>query len=96
MGLTERFRGMTEVDSHPSSSRTRWVLPVILVILAALVMGLPTLRGGFVGGDDHRLVLNHVLVSRPSLAHALELFRILHRESIDAFFSHMIGTQGAT
>ncbi len=48
--------------------------------LAAVVMGLPTLRGGFVGGDDHRLVLNHVLVSRPSLDHALELFSIVHRD----------------
>ncbi|MCO6438338.1 MAG: tetratricopeptide repeat protein [Phycisphaerae bacterium] len=50
------------------------------VVLAALIMGAPTLRGTFVGGDDYRLVLNHVLVSRPSLAHAVELFRIVHRD----------------
>ena len=43
-------------------------------------MGLPTLRGRFVGGDDHRLALNHVLVNRPSLAHAVELFQITHRD----------------
>ena len=43
-------------------------------------MGLPTLRGGFVGGDDHRLVLNHVLVNHPSLAHAVQLFTIVHRD----------------
>lgn len=43
-------------------------------------MGFPTLRGGFVGGDDHRLVLNHVLVNHPSLAHAVQLFTIVHRD----------------
>lgn len=43
-------------------------------------MGLPTLRGGFVGGDDHRLVLDHVLVNRPSVEHALKLFTIVHRD----------------
>jgi tetratricopeptide (TPR) repeat protein len=47
---------------------------------AALVMGWPGLRGGFVGGDDHRLLLNHVLVNHPSLEHAVELFRIVHRD----------------
>jgi len=50
------------------------------VLLAAMVMGLPTLRGGFVGGDDHRLALDHVLVNRPSLTHAIELFAITHRD----------------
>ncbi len=53
---------------------------MLLVAGAALVMGLPTVRGLFVGGDDHRLVLNHVLVSRPSVAHAGELFTIPHRD----------------
>lgn len=53
-----------------------WLVPC----LAAVLMGLPTLRGGFVGGDDHRLALNHVLVNRPSLAHAVELFQITHRD----------------
>ncbi len=45
-----------------------------------MVMGLPTLRGTFVGGDDHRLVLNHVLVNHPSLSHAVMLFTIVHRD----------------
>lgn len=54
--------------------------PVWLVVTAAVVMGLPAVRGGFVGSDDHRLVLNHVLVSRPSLGHAVELFTIPHRD----------------
>ncbi|MBI1826878.1 MAG: tetratricopeptide repeat protein [Planctomycetes bacterium] len=53
---------------------------VLSVALAALIMGLPALRGGFVGGDDHRLVLDHVLVNHPSIEHALELFRIVHRD----------------
>lgn len=45
-----------------------------------MVMGAPTLWGTFAFGDDHQLVLNHVLVNRPSVAHALELFRIIHRD----------------
>jgi len=51
-----------------------------VVTLAAVVMGFPTVRGGFVGGDDHRLALDHVLVNRPSLEHASELFAITHRD----------------
>lgn len=51
-----------------------------LIFIVALVMGLPTIRGGFVGGDDHRLVLNHVLVNHPSLKHAIQLFGIVHRD----------------
>jgi len=65
-------------DVQVVSSRKKWF--VLLVVGAAVVMGLPTVRGLFVGGDDHRLVLNHVLVSRPSLAHAVELFTIPHRD----------------
>lgn len=59
-------------------SRTR--RRIIAVAFAAVVMGLPTLRGSFAGGDDHRLVLNHVLVNRPSLTHAVQLFTIVHRD----------------
>jgi len=55
-----------------------WLLAV--VALAAIVMGAPSINGGFVGGDDHQLVLNHVLVNHPSLSHAIELFRIVHRD----------------
>jgi len=55
-------------------------LSVLLVFMAALVMGLPTLRGSFVGADDHRLVLNHILVNHPSIEHALELFKVVHRD----------------
>jgi len=51
-----------------------------LVVVAALLMGLPTLRGRFVGGDDHRLVLDHVLVSRPSWSHAVQLLGMVHRD----------------
>jgi len=50
------------------------------VFLAAVAMGLPTLAGGFVGGDDRRLVLNHVLVNHPSITHAVQLFTIVHRD----------------
>ncbi|MCC7292871.1 MAG: tetratricopeptide repeat protein [Phycisphaerales bacterium] len=51
----------------------RRVAPSLAPPLLALAMGLPTLGGRFVGGDDQRLVLNHVLVSRPSLQHAWQL-----------------------
>lgn len=51
-----------------------------LVAASALLMGLPTLRGTFVGGDDHRLVLDHVLVNHPSFEHAVQLFTIQHRD----------------
>jgi tetratricopeptide (TPR) repeat protein len=50
------------------------------VAIAALVMGLPTIRGGFVGGDDHRLALNHVYVNHPSFEHTLKLFTTFHRD----------------
>ncbi|MHC4697204.1 MAG: tetratricopeptide repeat protein [Planctomycetota bacterium] len=70
-----------EVDTTEDRSRSRggWKWPA-LVFTAAVVMGLPTLRGSFVGGDDHRLVLNHVLVNHPSPAHAIELFGMVHRD----------------
>jgi tetratricopeptide (TPR) repeat protein len=53
---------------------------VAVVFVGAVVMGLPTIGGGFVGGDDHRLALNHVLVNRPSLEHAIKLFTTPHRD----------------
>lgn len=47
---------------------------------AAILAGLPTLRGGFLGGDDIQLVRDHVLVNRPSLSHAVQLFSMIHRD----------------
>ena len=38
------------------------------------------MQGTFVGGDDHRLVLNHVLVNHPSFEHAVQLFTMVHRD----------------
>jgi len=52
----------------------------VVVFLLAVLMGWPTIHGRFVGGDDNRLVLNHVLISRPSLGHAVKLFTIFHRD----------------
>ena len=60
--------------------RTRLFLQGAIVFLAAVAMGIPTLRGGFVGGDDHRLALNHVLVNHPSFDHAVKLFTTFHRD----------------
>lgn len=70
----------SEMDRGSGPNR-RWSWIVLgAIALAAVVMGLPTLSGSFVGGDDHRLALNHVLVNHPSLAHAVELFTIWHRD----------------
>ena len=72
----------TSIGDRPDAScrpPAVWWTPIAIVLLA-LLMGLPTIRGGFVGGDDHRLVLNHVLVSRPSIDHAIKLFTIAHRD----------------
>lgn len=60
-------------SDQPSMRRTWAIARVLAPPLLALAMGLPTLGGRFVGGDDQRLVLNHVLVSRPSLQHAWQL-----------------------
>ena len=62
-------------DETKVSARGGWI-----VVACALLMGLPTLWGTFAFGDDHQLVLNHVLVNHPSFAHAIELFRIIHRD----------------
>src|SRR5262245_22531017 len=51
-----------------------------VVVLAALAVGWPAVRGGYLSGDDENLIFNHGLVNRPSLAHAAELFRIIHRD----------------
>jgi len=71
---------LSQQKRQSAPARTTSWTPVWLVAAAAIVMGLPTVRGDFVGSDDHRLVLNHVLVSRPSLSHAVELFTIPHRD----------------
>lgn len=43
-------------------------------------MGWPALGGEFLSGDDVHLVLDHVLVNHPSVAHAWELITIVHRD----------------
>ena len=72
----------TTVTSRSTARTTRgkagWL--IALVVLAAIIMGAPTIGGDFVGGDDQSLVLNHVLVNHPSISHAVELFRIIHRD----------------
>ncbi|MCH7871780.1 MAG: tetratricopeptide repeat protein, partial [Planctomycetes bacterium] len=70
---------MTQPTQSKPSHRSV-VIPVLAVSAAAVVMGIPTLGGSFVGGDDHRLLLNHVWVNHPSLEHALKLFTIYHRD----------------
>jgi tetratricopeptide (TPR) repeat protein len=49
-----------------------------MVAVAALAFGWPTRSGGFIHGDDHHFVLEHVFVNHPSLAHAWRLLTIVH------------------
>ena len=62
-----------------SARRSMAVLAAAVFVVGCFV-GWPTLGGGFLSGDDVHLVLNHVLVNHPSVAHALELVRIVHRD----------------
>lgn len=71
------MKGMSDTKV-PSRRRQAWLVAVVFV--AAVFMGIPTIGGGFVGGDDHRLALNHVLVNRPSFEHAIKLFTMPHRD----------------
>ena len=68
--------------SHDDVRRRTWrrIGWLILVAGVAMVMAWPAIDGGFVGGDDHRLVLDHILVNHPSIAHTVELFGIVHRD----------------
>jgi tetratricopeptide (TPR) repeat protein len=65
-------------ESAPKPLPSRWRTPGTVAIIgaAALVMGAPSLSGGFLDGDDLQLIRNHVLVNHPSLRHALTLFRL--------------------
>ena len=62
-----------------SARRSRAALAAAIFVIGCFV-GWPTLEGDFLSGDDVHLVLNHVLVNHPSLAHAFELVRIVHRD----------------
>ena len=64
---------------RPRNPRGSWV-EAALVVLVSLAVGWPALQGGYLSGDDENLIFNHGLVNRPSLAHAAELFRIVHRD----------------
>ncbi|MGQ9651476.1 MAG: tetratricopeptide repeat protein, partial [Phycisphaerae bacterium] len=67
---------MIRRDSSQPATRPARIWPGIAVFLAAFIAMLPALRGGFIEGDDEQLVLNFVLVSRPSLSHAIELLTL--------------------
>ncbi len=61
-------------------SRYRWLDHAWVPVVLALVMAAPSVRGGFLSGDDIQLVRDHVLVNHPSLPHLRELFSIPHRD----------------
>lgn len=69
-----------ETAQPGARARTATLLVGMVVFALAVLVGFPALKGEFVGGDDHRLVLNHVLVNQPSIRHAIELFTIVHRD----------------
>ena len=63
--------------SKEGTGYARWaLLPLALALIAAA----PTIRGGFLSGDDVQLIRDHVLVNRPSLDHLLKLFSVPHRD----------------
>jgi tetratricopeptide (TPR) repeat protein len=71
---------VTQIEkSQPADRRLPWGM-MLLIAALAIAMGLPSVRGGFVGGDDYILVRDHVLVNHPSLKHAAQLFMISHRD----------------
>ncbi|MGB9623647.1 MAG: hypothetical protein ACPMAQ_02190, partial [Phycisphaerae bacterium] len=50
--------------------------PAGAILAAAILAGLPALRGRFLSGDDRQFVLNFALVNHPSFAHARELLTL--------------------
>lgn len=64
-------------ESAPRPFASRWRTPgtIAIIAAAALVMGAPSLSGGFLDGDDLQLIRDHVLINHPSIRHALALFR---------------------
>ncbi len=71
---------MKSNDQEPESRLGYYLLGCVALVGAGLVVGWPALDGGFLGSDDEHLILNHALVNHPSLAHAVELFTISHRD----------------
>ena len=71
---------MNSTDQEPNSRLGYFLLGCVALVGAGLVVGWPALDGGFLGSDDEHLILNHALVNHPSLAHAVKLFTISHRD----------------
>ncbi len=95
----------TDSDSTVRATASRrFALAVYLIVFgAALLMGLPSIKGTFLSGDDIQLVRDHVYVNRPSLDHAVKLFTIIHRDlyqpvallslSLDFYITKTLGLQ---
>lgn len=56
------------------------VLVIAIIAVAGYLAVSPAILGDFSSGDDVHLLRDHVLVNHPSLAHAVELFTIVHRD----------------
>ena len=64
----------------PNGGRRAQHYHVLIPVALALVMAAPSVRGGFLTGDDVHLVRDHVLVNHPSVDHLAKLFTIPHRD----------------
>lgn len=67
-----------EHEVSPPARRWQWLGCPLIIAAIALAFGWPTRHGGFLSGDDQRLVAEHFLVNHPSLAHAADLFTTFH------------------
>jgi tetratricopeptide (TPR) repeat protein len=69
------------MKSKDAPTKTATTAASVIIVLAALIAGAPTLRGGFLSGDDVQLVLEHVYVNHPSWDHAWKIITLpVHRD----------------
>ena len=66
--------------SNDATARPRWTVHIGLAVLAAVVAMAPTAVNDFGPGDDVRLLLQHPLVSQPSVGNAVRLFGTLEAQ----------------
>ncbi len=71
---------MTGSTTSSALPRTGAWLALAAVAIAAVLAAYPSVRCGFVGGDDLRLLLEHPLVSQPSWTNAARLLVQPHRD----------------
>lgn len=70
----------TDISNRLDSPRLMDGRMAAALLVIGVIMGAPAIYCGYLTGDDAHLIYDHALVSRPSIAHALELFTIFHRD----------------